>query len=123
MKSLPISRETLRTSGFAILFLTAWLCCWALAKWDAHWLYGLLAASVAAGVWLGRRRPVWMHLLLVLALVFPTWKQVRLYRDRTMSRGDAEVISALVTAEETILELTPKLGALSKGLLNLRLPV
>ena len=35
---------------------------------------------------------------------------------------DAEVISALVTAEETYLALSPKMSALSKGLLNLRLP-
>jgi hypothetical protein len=35
---------------------------------------------------------------------------------------DAAVIRALVTAEETYLTLSPKMSALSKGLLNLRLP-
>jgi hypothetical protein len=35
---------------------------------------------------------------------------------------DAAVISALVTAEETCLALSPKMSALSKGLLDLRLP-
>jgi len=35
---------------------------------------------------------------------------------------DASTISALVTAEETYLALSPKMNALSKGLLHLRLP-
>lgn len=101
----------------------AWLGCVALVKWDSRWVYVIVAGSVAGALWLGWRRPVWVRLLLILALVFPAWKKVWLYRDGVTGRADAEAISALVTAEETILELTPRLGALSKGLLNLRLPV
>jgi hypothetical protein len=43
--------------------------------------------------------------------------------EKPVSAGnDAAVVSALVTSEETYLALSPKLSALSKGLLNLRLP-
>ena len=38
------------------------------------------------------------------------------------ANSDGAMISAVVTAEETCLTLSPKMSALSKGLLNLRLP-
>src|SRR5262249_51972918 len=47
-------------------------------------------------------------------------------RERTAGTNsvadDSSVISALVTGEETLLKLTPKMSALSKGVLDLRLP-
>src|SRR5262245_27225677 len=42
---------------------------------------------------------------------------------KTAEINDDALVSALVTAEETYLALTPKMNALSKGLLDLRLPV
>src|SRR5438477_634322 len=71
-----------------------------------------------------------------LTLVFPVWKKVE-QRPHPVAVGvnaaatvekaapvtdDAAVISALVTDEETYLTLSPKVSALSKGLLDLRLP-
>jgi hypothetical protein len=63
--------------------------------------------------------PVLLSVLLLLSLIFPGWKKVEA-RDTALE--DAAVISALVTAEETYLKLSPKMNALSQGLLNLRLP-
>lgn len=122
MDTVLPTRQKFLNSGFTLLFLLAWLCCGALMKWESRWLYVLLGVSVAGALGLGWRQPVWMRVALVMALVFPVWKGVRLYRDSIAVRKDAEAISALVTAEETILALTPKMGALSKGLLDLRLP-
>src|SRR6185369_532982 len=56
---------------------------------------------------------------LLLALILPAWKKVEA---RDTAREDAAVIGALVTSEETLLRLSPKMNALSRGLLNLRLP-
>src|SRR5438034_7796335 len=68
-----------------------------------------------------RRWPTLLRVsLLLLALVFPAWKKVEA-RENSPSE-DARRISALVTAEETLLTLSPKMSALSKGLLDLRLP-
>src|SRR5262245_31269946 len=62
----------------------------------------------------------------VLALVLPACKEGDRSPDRTASTNrtadDASVISGLVTAEETYLKLAPRMNALSKGLLDLRLP-
>src|SRR5688572_5767304 len=55
-------------------------------------------------------------LLALLLLILPACKKAD-----PMVRDDA-VVSALVTAEETCLSLAPRMNALSKGLLNLRLP-
>lgn len=96
-------------------------------KWDARWLYLLLGLTVIAALWVGRRQPALLRVLLLLALVFPAWKKVDRWRHRVAGRenaasNDAMVISALVTAEETYLTLSPKMSVLSQGLLNLRLP-
>src|SRR5256885_3558122 len=130
----PASRST-GTKVFPFLFVTAWLCVGALIKWDARWLYLLLGLTVIAGLWAGRPRAL-PRVLLLLALVFPVWKKVE-QRPHPVAAGvdaaatgekaapvtdDAAVISALVTDEETYLTLSPKMSALSKGLLNLRLP-
>jgi hypothetical protein len=110
------------------------VCAGALVKWDARWLYLLLGVTVTAALWMGRRQPVILRALLLLVLVVPAWKRVDQWRNRAAVRTDvaliseeaaakdAVVISTLVTAEETCLTLSPKMSALSKGLLNLRLP-
>jgi hypothetical protein len=131
------------TKAFLFLFVTAWVCVGALAKWDARWLYLPLALAVVAALWAGRRQPAVLRVLLGLALVFPVWKEVARGRHPIAARADAPVtrekaptvrekaptidvdapmIRALVSAEETTLKLNPKMTALSKGLLNLRLP-
>src|SRR5437868_3871242 len=81
MSPPPKSRPVRWQGVFATLFFLAWLGCGVLAKWEAGWLYGLIGAAVAAGLWLGWRQPVWSRLFLVLALVFPAWKKVKLHRD------------------------------------------
>src|SRR5947207_1950085 len=65
------------------------------------------------------RTNAFLFLFVLLALVFPAWGAAG---EDVAARQDAMVISALVTAEETYLTLSPKMSALSKGLLNLRLP-
>src|SRR5438876_3091437 len=131
----PTTRSNAK-KAFVLLFLTAWVCAGALVKWDARGIYLLLGLTVIAGLWVGRRQPALLRLLLLLALVFPIWKTIDRWPNRgvagenaPVTRGnapstgdDAAVISALVTAEETYLKLSPKMSALSKGLLNLRLP-
>jgi hypothetical protein len=91
-------------------------------KWEARWLYLLLGLIVVVALWIARGQPALLRVLLLLALVFPTWKKVGHWRARAVSAKDGPVISALVTAEETYLALEPKMRALSKGLLDLRLP-
>src|SRR3954463_1443117 len=125
----PATRAT-RTRKFLFLFGAAWVFAGALLKWDAPWLYVLLVFTVLAALWVGRQQqPAILRVLLLLALVFPAWKIVNQWRTRAAVHGnvavggdDAAVIRALVTAEETDLRLSPKMSALSKGLLNLRLP-
>ena len=63
--------------------------------------------------------------LLVLGLASPACRKAEVGQGAApgdAASEDAAVISALVTAEETYLTLSPKMSALSKGLLNLRLP-
>ncbi|MBI4324294.1 MAG: VCBS repeat-containing protein [Chloroflexi bacterium] len=138
MKPLSPATKTRATGtkAFPFLFVTAWVCVGALVKWDTRWLYLLLGLTVIAALWAGRRQPALLRVLLLLALVFPTWKEVDRRRHQVAARADAPgirekaavagddaaVISALVTAEETNLKLSPKMSALSRGLLNLRLP-
>src|SRR5262245_10241143 len=74
--------------------------------------------------------PSWTFVRLVLLLILclpscqkadgpvePTPRQ-----NKVLTGDDATVIRTLVTAEETCLALSPKMQALSKGLVNLRLP-
>jgi hypothetical protein len=86
-----------------------------------------------AALWVGRRPPALLRVLLLLALLFPACKKVDRHDegaaggDRVAISDDAAVkdaalISSLVVSEETSLMLSPKMSALSKGLLNLRLP-
>ena len=125
---VPTTRSTGRET-FHFLLVTAWVCVGALAKWNARWLYLLLGLTVIAALWAGRRQPALLRALLLLALVFPAWKlvdrrpnRVEARENSAVSGDDAALISALVTAEETYLKLSPKMSALSKGLLDLRLP-
>ena len=105
-------------------------------KWDVRWLCLPLALTVLAGAWTGRRQPAFLRLLLWLALVLPAWQEIQRWGERGAVRaeapgrhekeasaeGDASMIRALVAGEETTLRLNPKMSALSKDLLNLRLP-
>ena len=131
----PASRPNGRKSFF-ILFATAWVWVGALLKWDVRWLCLPLALTVLAGAWTGRRQPAFFRLLLWLALVLPAWQEIQRWGERGAVRaeapgrhereataeGDASMIRALVAGEETTLRLNPKMSALSKDLLNLRLP-
>jgi len=71
-----------------------------------------------AGLWVSGRQPALFCMLALASLFFPGCKK----NDRVKAGDDAAVISALVTAEETSLKLSPKMSALARGLLNLRLP-
>ncbi|MEO8350220.1 MAG: CRTAC1 family protein [Chthoniobacteraceae bacterium] len=132
MKPPSQASPTTRSTGpndFFFLFGLAWICAGALVKWDARWIYLLLGLTVIAALWVGRRQPVLLRLLLLLALAFPVWKKFDRLRDLAgvPANGaaigdDAAVISALVASEETALKLNSKMSELSKGLLELRLP-
>ncbi len=75
-----------------------------------------------------RRHFALLQMLLLLPLVFSACRKDEQGRDENAARtnpalkGDDAVVSALVTAEETLLTLSPKMSALSKGLLTLRMP-
>ena len=132
MKKTRAQAEATRPAGprvFAFLFVTAWAFAGASLKWKAGWLYLLAGLTAIMAFWVGRRQPLLFRVLLLLGLVFPSWKAVDRWQDRVAVRehaavtgDDAAVISALVTSEETSLVLSPKMSALSRGLLNLRLP-
>lgn len=84
---------------------------------------------IPATLWPKPRRLVPPYFLLLLALLCPACKrndpqrdQSAVHDDKSTAVDDAARISALVTSEETCLALSPKLSALSQGLLNLRLP-
>ena len=125
-----------RTKVFFVLFITVFVWGGALLKWDARWLYLPLALTMLAATWAGRRQPALLRGLLCLALVFPAWTEVQRWRHpaaagtdgpllqekAVVADRDAAMVRALVTAEETTLKLNPKMSALSKGLLDLRLP-
>ena len=118
----PATSSHSKGTGFLLLSLAAWISCAALLRWQAPWLYALAAASVAGALWLGWHRSVLCRSAVLLSLVLPAWNLRRNAPAPVAAGDDAEAISALVTAEETILALTPKLGALSKGFLDLQLP-
>ncbi len=114
---------------FTFLFVIAWGCAGTLLKWDERWLGALILLTVILALWSGRRQPAVLRVILCLALVVPAWKEFSRWSSGGTGSGgtfftgdDAAVVSALVTAEETCLTLSPKMSALSKSLLNLRLP-
>src|SRR4051794_24776658 len=74
-RQAPATRPT-KKREFRFLFGAAWLCVGALVKWDASWLYVLLGLTLCAALWVGRRQPALVRVLLLLALVFPAWKLV-----------------------------------------------
>jgi hypothetical protein len=125
----------LHTKGFVFLSVLACVCAGALLKWDLRWLSGFGGIAVIGALWVGRSQPKILRGLLLLALAVPVWKEIARWRHDTAGPtgpgsqtasipggDDAAVISALVWDEETCLALSPKMNALSKGLLNLRLP-
>ena len=123
----PKTRPT-GTKTFLFLFVTTWACAGALVKWDERWLYALFSLFAIAAFWAGRRQSVFALLLLALSLVVPVWKKMdrrpgsAAISPEVAAIRDAAVISALVRSEETSLALSSKMSALSRGLLNLRLP-
>jgi len=117
------------------LIAVSWICGGALLKLNAPWLYLLIAISVTAALWVGRRQGWLLRAVVLLALAIPISKIVQerppkgdLHENTpttftsTSEKRDGAVIRALVAAEETYLNLSPKMNALSKGLLDLRLP-
>ena len=117
------------------LIAVSWICGGALLKLNAPWLYLLIAISVTAALWVGRRQGWLLRAVVLLALAIPISKIVQerppkgdLHENTpttftsTSEKRDGAVIRALVAAEETYLKLSPKMNALSKGLLDLRLP-
>ncbi len=66
----------------------------------------------------GPKALAFLRVLVLLPLMLPACKKT----ERVAGGDDATVIRALVSSEETCLKLTPKLNALAKGLLDLRLP-
>jgi hypothetical protein len=118
-----------------LLLAGAWVGSGLLLKWDFTWLsLGTMTLAIAALV-LGRRQPVVLRALVVLALIVPGWKlAARWFPGPTAGavvttagrkvepKDDDAVIRGLVTAEETQLVLARKMSLLSKGLLDLRLP-
>ena len=99
------------------LIAVSWICGGALLKLNAPWLYLLIAISVTAALWVGRRQGWLLRAVVLLALAIPISKIVQ-----ERPPNDDAVIRALVAAEETYLNLSPKMNILSKGLLDLRLP-
>ena len=100
-----------------VLIAVSWICGGALLKLNAPWLYLLIAISVTAALWVGRRQGWLLRAVVLLALAIPISKIVQ-----ERPPNDDAVIRALVAAEETYLNLSPKMNILSKGLLDLRLP-
>lgn len=67
------------------------------------------------------RQPLWpLGLLVAGGICIVLWNSTR--NEDPASADDGEIISELVSSEERILELTPQLRKLARGLLNLRLP-
>ena len=117
------------------LIAVSWICGGALLKLNASWLYLLIAISVTAALWVGRRQGWLLRAVVLLALAIPISKIVQerppkgdLHENTpttftsTSEKRDGAVIRALVAAEETYLNLSPKMNILSRGLLDLRLP-
>ena len=117
------------------LIAVSWICGGALLKLDAPWLYLLVTISVIAALWVGRRQGWLLRAVVLIVLVIPFSKIVKKWPPKgdihentptthtaNSEKRDGAVIRALVAAEETYLNLSPKMNILSKGLLDLRLP-
>ena len=128
-------RPGTRNKLIMALIAVSWICGGALLKINAPWLYLLIAISVTAALWVGRRQGWLLRAVVLLALAIPISKIVQerppkgdLHENTpttftsTSEKRDGAVIRALVAAEETYLNLSPKMNILSKGLLDLRLP-
>jgi len=134
-RSQEPARRPGRDKAFLCLLVAAWAGVGALVKVDVLWLCFLIAFTVLAALWTGRRQPAFLRALVLLALVFPSWRVVERWPQEgsarqtvaatdpaAAARADDAAISALVTSEETHLVLSRKLDLLSQGLLDLRLP-
>jgi len=117
------------------LIAVSWVCSVALLKRDEPWLYLPVAISVLAALWVGRQQGWLLRAVILIVLVIPLSKIAKKSSPKggaygstlttlnnTIEKRDGTVIRALVAAEETYLNLDRKMNALSKGLLDLRLP-
>jgi hypothetical protein len=91
-------------------------------NWETRWTPIAGCVAALASVWAGRRSPVWRHAIPLLALGVLGWKLADRVRPRNQAEEDAALISALVSSEETLLKLGPRMAALSKGMMGLHLP-
>lgn len=135
LRSKTPPRRAPNTKLILAWIAASWICAGALLQLDATWLYFPLAISVIAALWIGRRQGWLLRALVVLALVIPVLRTVEKRspnRDAhkntattpnaKFEKQDTSVVSALVAAEETGLNLSRKMNTLSEGLLDLRLP-
>ena len=107
---------------FPLFLGLCWLGSLLLLKFQGAWIHAVIAIAVALGL-AGSLRKGWIpKAAVLLALAIPTWQFIaRALPDAAPSEDD-KIISELVSTEERILELTPQLRDLSRGLLNVRLP-
>lgn len=111
-----------RSRIFAPLLAVTCAILMASLKWQTPWLFPLACLLAAFTVWMGRRHPWHWRFLVLVPLALCLGKMATQRSGRTAGGDDASLISALVTSEETILKLTPKLALLSEGLMTLQLP-
>jgi hypothetical protein len=106
------------SQAFVSLFMTVRVWIGVCLKWDGRRLAPMACLTEIGFLWAGRRALRLVRVLVLLPLILPACKKT----ERVPGGDDAAVIRALVSAEETALKLNAKMNALSKGLLNLRLP-
>lgn len=82
----------------------------------------VVGACLLVALWAGWRRGWAVRLALVALGALACVRVGDAVRDRRKADDDRSRILALVASEEQILRLTPQLGEISRGLLNLRLP-
>jgi len=119
----PSATQPSPNGPFKILTVLCWIAAATSFKFPAVWLYLLVFALAAAALFAARRvSDLVPKLIVLMALVSPVWQLGNELYSTWDARHDVAVIGELVTTEERILELTPKLGQLSRSLMNLRFP-
>lgn len=91
-------------------------------RWQTSWLFPAACLLVIPTLWAGRRHPWPWRIAVLIPLIVCSWKAFAPRSAKLPGGDDAALISALVTSEETILKLAPKLSLLSEGLMKLQLP-
>ncbi|MDH7501188.1 MAG: FG-GAP-like repeat-containing protein [Verrucomicrobiota bacterium] len=129
------SNRTILGRVFPFILGAAWLQVGILAVVQSKYIGITIAITCAAALWAGRHRPLVWRLMAIVALVYPGWLLLvhpslkmaqastsALAVQRPNMNEDDAVVSALVANEETLLNLSRKMAALSRGLLDLGLP-